>query len=220
MIYEIDLLTDAEVRRCNEQYDVTTTWKEGVVSGAINREVKNSKQLDPNVPQYRHCMDAVQTALKRNKDLGSVYIIDDITPPLMTQYDTGGFYKQHVDAVDIQNLRTDHSITVFLNDPDEYEGGELAVQLGDVWHQFKLKAGKAIIYPTGLIHSVKPVTSGHRRVALMWAKSMVDDEFIRYQLIDFARAIKNLVPSHEEDSLLVPLEQVRSNILRAYGNLS
>jgi PKHD-type hydroxylase len=54
----------------------------------------------------------------------------------------------------------------------------------------------------------------------MWAKSMVDDEFVRYQLIDFARAIKNLVPSHEEDSLLVPLEQVRSNILRAYGNIS
>jgi PKHD-type hydroxylase len=231
MIYEIDFLTSDEVRRINEQYDKTTTWKDGVVSigeNVVDPNFKVSKQLDPHGVQYRYCMDVIQKKLRSNKDIASVFLLDDLTPPLMTQYDTGGFYKRHVDSIDIQNLRTDHSITVFLNDPDDYEGGELSIQLGDTWHHFKLKAGKALVYPTGVIHEIRQVTSGHRRVALMWAKSMVDDAFIRYELINFARGIQNILPfmhEKEEDAtkiqdLIVPFEQVRSNILRVYGNLS
>jgi PKHD-type hydroxylase len=150
----------------------------------------------------------------------------DITQPMLTEYETGGHYNLHIDSVEINNLRTDHSMTLFLNEPSEYEGGELVLSLSDTVQKIKEPAGMLVIYPTGLLHEVTEVTSGHRRVAIMWSQSLIDDYLLRSQVIDLGRAIgnvthwcnKNNVDAKTTQNLLVPLEQVRNNFVREYGS--
>lgn len=230
MIYKFDLLTEDEVRRINEQYD-KAALKDGTVKinleNSVEEHLKKTKEIDGQTSQYRYCLEVIQKAMRRSALFKTTYILGDITPPLMVQYDTGCYYTPHVDSIQIQNLRTDHSMTLFLSDPDEYEGGELIITVGGQEISFKEKAGTILLYPTGLSHQVKPITSGKRRVGVMWATSIIDDTFMRHELINFGIALKQLldyINEKEEDllkvqELLIPLEQVRSNFLRGYGNI-
>lgn len=230
MIYEFSVLTSDEVRRINQQYDKTVKFKDGttkITTNLVDKTYKNTREIDAHTPEYRYCLDTIHKAFSKTDILGSIYIMNDITPPIMTEYPEGGFYTEHVDSILIQGLRTDHSLSVFLSDPDEYEGGELVIGNGDAEQSFKCKAGNVLIYPTGLQHKVNKVTKGKRRVAIMWATSSISDPVMRNELIILGRAISNTVhylENNEEDllkrqELLVPLEQVRSNLLRTYGDI-
>jgi PKHD-type hydroxylase len=230
MIYTFDLLTSDEVRRINEQYD-KAALKDGTVKlnleNTVEEDLKKTKEIDGQTSQYRYCLDVIQKAMRRSALFKTTYILGDITPPLMVEYDIGCHYSTHVDSIQIQNLRTDHSMTLFLSDPDEYEGGELVIGIGGRQVSFKEKAGTILLYPTGLSHQVKPITSGKRRVGVMWATSIIDDTFMRHELINFGIGLTHVleyIKEKEEDELkvqelLVPLEQVRSNFLRGYGNI-
>ncbi|CAF34292.1 PiuC [Synechococcus phage S-PM2] len=231
MIYKFDLLTQDEVRRINEQYD-KAALKDGTVKinleNSVEKQLKNSKEIDGNTSHYRYCLDLIQKAMRRNALFKTTYILGEITPPIMVEYAEGCYYIPHVDSIQIQNLRTDHSMTLFLSEPDEYEGGELVIGIGDVAKSFKEKAGTVIMYPTGMLHEVRPITSGKRRVSVMWATSIIDDTFMRHELINFGMGLKKILDYLEEkeddqlkiQELLIPLEQVRSNFLRGYGNIS
>ena len=231
MIYRFPLLSPDEVRRINETYNNNTHWKTGKVQ--INQEhihddsVKSSRWIDKHSSSYNYIVEIIHKALQNQLLVKSAYVLKDITQPQLTEYLTGGHYQRHIDSVYMDELRTDHSLTLFLNDPDEYEGGELNLYHGDEKITIKERAGTAVLYNTGMLHEVNEVTSGSRRVALMWATSLIDDPLLREHIIDlgsnlhqFVEYIDYNLPEHEKTlkQFILPLEQVRTNMVRAYGN--
>jgi PKHD-type hydroxylase len=109
-------------------------------------------------------------------------------------------------------------MTIFLNNPDEYDGGELILIRDGKEEQYKLQAGKALIYSTGMLHKVAPVKTGNRLVSISWLESLVKDEFIRNCIFDLGKINKELLHDKVDSNKVLSLEQLRINMLRQYGN--
>ncbi len=158
------------------------TFVDGRQTNAHSK-VKNNLQLDYADPGYAESSKLLHTALARSPDVQAFAMPKVIAPPLMTRYAPGMNYGAHSDSafmmVDGQVLRSDLSCTIFLGDPSSYEGGELAVRLGERWVEFKLPAGGAVVYPSTTIHEVRPVTTGERLVAITFMESQVPDQMQR-----------------------------------------
>lgn len=220
MIYTCNVLSPDEVEICRSQY-IDNKLKKIEMGTPIN---KSKSEIVAQSPQFRTCLEIFQKSVIKKGEFGTVYLFKDVSPPIFSQYNEGDFYKRHIDELVIGGLRTDHSITVFLDDPEDYDGGELRITIGQHTTDVKLKAGDAVIYPTGSLHEVLPVTRGKRRVALMWATSVVDEPYLRHELINMASTILAQCYKHTGDDdylreYVYPLEQVKNNILRAYGNI-
>ena len=131
-------------------------------------------------------------------------------------------YGAHADAAFIQlpgaTIRSDLSCTIFLNDPADYEGGELQIRLGDADLKFKLKPGEAIVYPSDSLHQVIPVTKGERLVAITFIQSRVQDPFRRNLLFDLneVAALEGLKMDHDNFSRL---QLVQQNLLRHWSDM-
>ena len=142
--------------------------------------IKNNLQLDYADPGYAESSALLHGALARREEVQSFVIPKVIAPPLMTRYAPGMNYGAHSDApfmqVDGKTIRSDLSCTIFLGEPETYEGGELSVRLGGRTVDFKLRAGGAVIYPSTTIHEVRPVTTGERLVAITFMESRVCDQ--------------------------------------------
>jgi len=140
---------------------------------------------------------------------------------MITRYRPGMKYGAHADAAYIQlaggSLRSDLSCTVFLNDPDSYEGGALNVRLGDSNLTFKLKAGEAIVYSSDSLHQVEPVTKGERLVAITFIQSRVPDPFKRYMLFEL-NEIAALEGSQMDNDNFQRLQLVQQNLLRMWSS--
>ena len=227
MIYESEVLTKENVSKLNNYFD-NAPVKQGRVryggKDAVDTSTKDSYAMDQTSSQYRKSIELIQQGLRSSEDFNQVYLIKEMTPPVISEYREGGFYRSHIDDVTIGGIVTHYSMSIFLSEPDEYEGGQLAITVGDQEYGYKPAAGTCLIYPTGLRHQVLPVTSGKRRVASLWATSVIDDSFMRYQLLDMSKAIRNAAltyPGGREAAAdaILPLEQIRANFLREYGNL-
>jgi len=179
------VLTPSEVQALRQQLD-TIGWGSGLDSaGPQARQVKANEQIDPRHPAFAALSQQVAQALKRHPLFVSAALPRALTAPMFNRYREGGHYGAHVDnAIQIdphsgQPLRTDVSTTVFLSEPDEYEGGELVVQDSFGCHEVKLAAGDAIVYPSTSLHHVEPVTAGARVAAFLWTQSLVRDAWRR-----------------------------------------
>jgi len=130
-------------------------------------------------------------------------------------------YGAHADAAYLQMpgqaIRSDISCTIFLNEPESYEGGALHVLYGDADIRFKLKPGQAILYPSDTFHEVEPVTEGERLVAITFIQSRVPDPFRRYMLFELneVAALEGLKMEPENFSRL---QLVQANLLRYWGD--
>lgn len=220
MLYTCNVLSRDEVEICRNQF-IDGKLKEIKTGTPV---YKSKSEVVAQSPQFRTCLETFQQAVVKKGEFNTVYLFKEISPPIFSQYNEGDFYKRHVDELLIGGIRTDHSITVFLDDPKDYEGGELRITIGDHVSDIKLQAGDAVIYPTGCLHEVLPVTKGKRRVALLWATSCIDESFLRHELINMAKTILSQCHKHSGDmeylrEYVYPLEQIKNNILRGYGNL-
>lgn len=144
-----------------------------------------------------------------------------VAPPIFSRYDSGMEYGLHVDSPimgQASPIRSDLSMTLFLNDPASYDGGELTIDTGFGEQTVKLPAGDAVVYPSTTLHRVAPVTRGARVVALTWIQSVVRDEGIRAVLYDIALTMRRL---SGEAAVRDPkeLEETRNILHRAYANL-
>ena len=173
----LDLLTPEELVRLRE-LSASLRFVDGRATNQHSK-VKNNLQLDYGDPGYGESSALLHAALARSEAVREFAFPKVIAPPLITKYAPGMNYGAHSDAafmqVDGLMLRSDLSCTIFLEDPGDYEGGELSVQLGGRKLDFKLPAGGAIIYPSTTIHEVRPVTSGERLVAITFIESRVPD---------------------------------------------
>jgi len=215
----LQLLTDAEVAEC-KQIAASTQFIDGRITNPHNKAKQNEQLHDASA--YQKSSQLLQQAYARNQEFHDFAFPVRIAPPMMTRYKPGMKYGAHADSAFIKlpqgTIRSDVSSTVFLNDPAEYDGGELKVRLGDSELSFKLKPGEAIIYPSDSLHQVVPVTRGERLVAITFIQSRIQDPFRRNLLFELneVAALEGLKMANENYSRL---QLVRENLLRHWADM-
>jgi PKHD-type hydroxylase len=202
----------------------STDWIDGRASvGSQGAQVKRNRQLAEGSSLALELGQIVSAALVANPLFFSSVLPLRILPPFFNSYAGGEHYGAHVDgAIRMQRggsaLRTDVSCTVFLSDPEEYEGGELTVIDAYGTHEVKLPAGDAIVYPATSIHEVQPVTSGERVASFLWVQSMVRDDWKRAMLYELDANIQALRAKHGDGPELVGLTGHYHNLLRQWAD--
>ena len=193
---------------------------EGRVSNPANTS-KQNLQADTTDPKYVESVQIVGGALARSREFSSFAIPKRVAPPLLCRYEPGMKYGSHADAAIIQlpnvKVRSDLSCTVFIGDPSTYEGGELAMVLGNQTLAFKGAPGEAIVYPSTLLHEVVPVRTGQRLVSITFIESHIGDQHERMQVYELNEiaALEGLKMNPESR---VRLDVVRQNLLRMWSS--
>ena len=195
-------------------------WVDGrVTAGPQSAKAKANLQLPEDSVDARELGAIVMRALERNSTFMSATLARQVYPPLFNKYESGMNFGAHIDNAIRQvpgtpvRLRTDVSATLFLNAPDEYDGGELLVEDTFGAHAVKLNAGDLILYPATSLHRVQPVTRGARLASFFWVQSLVPEDSERQILFDMDRAIVDLAASQPADSAAI------LRLTAAYHNL-
>jgi len=223
MVHVPNVLTPEQVARCREVFD-RAAWADGrVTAGHQSAQVKKNLQLPENGPEARELGDMVLGALERSPLFISAVLPQRVFPPLFNRYDPSMSFGSHVDNAirpitgTPLRLRTDVSATLFLSDPESYDGGELVVEDTYGSHAVKLPAGDLIIYPSTSLHHVTPVTRGVRLASFFWVQSMVRDVSRRSLLFDLDMSIMQLNKEVPNSPSLVMLTGVYHNLLRQWA---
>ena len=202
-------------------------WEDGrSTAGKQSAEVKNNEQLPPDGQISRALGERVIRALAASPLFMSAAIPKHIFPPLFNRYAPGKFFGEHVDnairgdTLTGLRIRTDLSITLFLSEPDEYDGGELLVDDYYGSHRMKLPAGHLVLYPATSLHMVTPVTRGVRTASFFWLQSMIKDSHGRRLIFDLDTALQGLVAQLGRNNAEVrTLTNVYHNLTRYWADL-
>lgn len=194
---------------------------DGRVSNPAN-QTKNNLQADQSDPKYAESVQIVAAAFARSSEFRNFAFPKRIAPPLLSRYEPGMKYGAHADNAHMQiagsGMQSDLSATVFIADPSTYEGGELVIHLGTRPVVAKGPPGAAIVYPSSMVHEVRPVRSGTRLVSITFIESLIADEHQRTQLYELGEvsALEGLNMRWENR---VRLEAVRQNLMRMWSKL-
>ena len=201
-------------------------WIDGnVTSGHQSALAKRNMQLPDDAPEAQQAGQIVLEALGRSPLFIAAALPLKIFPPLFNSYEGGQAFGVHVDnAVRVQagtgfRVRSDLSITVFLEDPQSYDGGELTIETNFGVQQVKLPAGHAVLYPSSSLHRVEPVTRGRRTASFFWIQSMVRDDAARQMMFDLDSSIQALaVDLGHDNAQVIRLTGVYHNLLRRWAD--
>lgn len=220
------VLTKAEVAQCRAIMDAAP-WADGnITSGFQAALAKQNQQLPQTGEAAKAVGAAIVAALERNPLFVSAALPQFILPPMFNRYGEGMGFRDHVDnairrdPVSGRRLRTDLSATLFLEEPENYDGGELVVNdlYGD--HVVKLSAGDMILYPSSSLHHVTAVTRGRRTASFFWIQSLVRDDAKRTMLLEMDVAIQRLARKVEAgDEGVLSLTGVYHNLLRQWAEV-
>jgi len=220
-----DVLTAEQVAHARRLLD-STDWVDGrVTAGHQSLRVKDNAQLPETHPVARELGEMIVGALQRNPLFISAALPLRVFPPLFNRYQGGQSFGNHVDnairqsAAGGMRIRTDLSCTLFLVDPEEYEGGELQVEDTYGVHSVKLPAGHMVLYPSSSLHNVTPVTRGARIASFFWLQSMIRDDGERTLLFDLDTAIQRLTVDLPDHPSAVQLTSVYHNLLRRWAHV-
>ncbi len=200
-------------------------WVDGRVSaGYQGAPVKFNQQVDERSGVAAECQAIVLAALERNPLFISAALPNEVYPPMFNRYGEGMAFGAHVDgSVRIhprsgRKLRTDVSATLFLSDPQDYDGGELVVHDAYGSHRAKLAAGDLVVYPATSLHEVTPITRGVRVACFFWIQSLVRDDAQRGLMFDLDNAIQRLNRSGADDEARRSLVGVYHNLMRQWSD--
>ena len=220
------VLTPAQQAACREEL-ARADWIDGArTAGALTKAVKHNMQVAPAHPVARRLSEMILDALNKNALFIRAALPLRIIPPNFNRYGVGESYGDHVDAT-VQHVwgspdrvRTDLSATLFLNPPEDYDGGELTLRddLGE--RAIKLPAGDLVLYPATTVHHVTPVTRGARLAAFFWIQSMVRDDGERGILFDLGTALNQFEKALPEHPAVVQLTGVYYNLFRRWTDTS
>ena len=226
MLHIPGVLTPEQVSAIRARLDQAPEWIDGRESvGAQGAQVKRNRQLGEGTPLALELGQMVSGALMANPLFFAAVLPLRVLAPYFNAYAGGEHYGLHVDgAIRAQRgglpaVRADVSTTVFLSEPDEYDGGELEVVDLYGTHEVKLAAGDAIVYPSGSVHQVRPVTRGERVASFLWTQSMVRDDGKRAMLFDLDTHIQALRGEHGDSSMTVGLTAHYHNLLRMWAEV-
>ncbi|HYG05608.1 MAG TPA: Fe2+-dependent dioxygenase [Stenotrophomonas sp.] len=220
------VLTAEEVARFRRELD-TAEWTDGRETvGAQGAQVKRNLQLPDASPLKQQLGQAVLNALARSPLYFAAALPLRTVPPRFNRYEGGGHYGFHVDGAVMTvpaagqapaSVRSDVSCTLFLSEPEEYDGGELIVSDTYGEHEVKLPAGDLILYPSSSLHRVAPVTRGTRLASFFWVQSLVRDGQQRQMLFELDAAIQTLTQAEADRAALLRLTNVYHNLLRGWS---
>lgn len=226
LLHLTSILTADEVRQARSLLDDAQVWTDGRSSaGAQAMTQKHNWQLRQDT-EVSHTLQAlVLTALRRDALFFSAALPRKIFNPLFNRYDPqASHYGSHVDGAVLHShatqewVRTDLSCTLFLSNPDEYEGGELTVEDTYGSRGVKLPAGDAVLYPGTSVHQVTPVTRGVRIASFFWIESMVRSDEQRRLLFELDMNLLRLRQRHGETAETTALTGTYHNLLRMWGH--
>jgi len=225
MLHIPGVLTREQVSEMRRRLD-ESQWIDGRATvGEQGAKVKQNRQLPESSPLALALGQTILTALASHPLYFSAVLPLRTIPPLFNSYAGGEHYGAHVDGSmrripgSGEWVRTDVSTTVFLCDPDEYDGGELIVTDAYGEHEVKLPAGDAIIYPSTSIHRVEPVTRGARVCSFFWTQSMVRDDMRRGMLLELDQNIQSLRARLGDCPEMVGITGHYHNLLRQWSEV-
>lgn len=191
-------------------------------AGWSAREVKKNLQVAINTESLTKLQETVRNAFLRSAELQASLLPFSVTQALFNRYDVGMTYGLHVDSALMGGLgnsvRSDVAITVFLSDPDTYDGGELVVKVNGLECKFKLEAGSVIAYPANSLHQVTPVTRGARYAAVIWVQSLVRDASKRELLWDLDNAKRQIFGKEGKSVTFDAISRSHANLLRMWAD--
>ena len=222
MLLVINAIDDAEHLAALAERIALLDWRDGrETAGAVAREVKRNLQAAMDSTAGRRLADELLPLIAENPVLKAAAQPRRFSPLIISKTADGGHYGPHVDNAlmgkGAGRVRTDLSFTLFLTPPDQYEGGELVVHTAGMTQEVKGEAGHLVLYPSGSIHEVRPVTRGERIVCIGWIESMIADGMRREMLFDLENlrsSLRRQLPSQSAE--LLTLDKTIANLLRMW----
>jgi PKHD-type hydroxylase len=220
------VLDKAAVRALRDRLD-TAQWQDGrQTAGVQSRSVKRNQQLPVDGTEARELGAQVLRALTAHPLFLSAALPLRILPPMFNRYETGQTFGVHVDnAIRVspltqERLRADLSMTLFLSEPDDYDGGELVIEDHYGTQAVKLAAGDMVLYPSTSLHEVLPVTCGARVSSFFWLQSMVRSNEQRTMLFDLDQTVQALAERlGSDDAEVVRLTGLYHNMIRLWSEV-
>ena len=202
-----DVLDAAALARLRELIAAASFVDGKATAGPRARRVKNNEMMQADSPGAAEARSLIMAALNASKLFNRVAFPRRAQPPMINRYGPSMEYGAHIDNALMGNqpaLRSDIALTIFISDPADYDGGELAIEGDFGRHKVKRPAGQMVVYPSSSLHRVMPVTRGERVVAVTWIESYVRDPAKRQILFDMERArgkLNELAPKSIEADL-------------------
>ncbi len=198
-------------------------WTDGLATvGALGATVKRNRQVPADSAQGVALARHVAHAVRRHPLFVSAALPRHVLPPLFNRYEGGETYGLHVDGAiqhhEAHMLRSDVSCTLFLCEPEDYEGGELVVVDTYGTHEVKLPAGDMVLYPSNSLHQVLPVTRGVRLASFFWVQSLVRDDARRALLFELDQTNQSLLRRLGSCAETVTLTNQYHNLLRMWAD--
>ncbi|MEZ5945887.1 MAG: Fe2+-dependent dioxygenase [Hyphomonas sp.] len=218
------VLTKQQVKDIRKLIDAAE-WVDGKVTAGIqSAEAKRNTQLPEESPAARTAQQLVSVAIGNNPLFLSAALPQKVFPPLFNRYVVGDSFGAHVDNAirsvknSSERIRTDLSCTLFLTEPEDYDGGELVIETQFGVQEVKLEAGDMVLYPSTSLHSVSEITRGARISSFFWLQSMVRDEGERTLLFDLDQSIQRLAAERShKDSEVIRLTGIYHNLIRRWA---
>ena len=192
-------------------------------AGRVARQVKHNEELDQHNEVATHLSKIVIGSLYHNPAFRSAVLPQRIATPFFARYTQGMAYGDHIDdpvmGSGAERYRCDVAITVFLNDPESYQGGELVINTSFGPRAVKLPAGAAVIYPASSLHHVAEITAGERLVAVAWAQSLVRDPARRELLHELNQAREKLLDQSPGAAETAQVDHAYVNLVRMWSDV-
>lgn len=225
MILILDDVLSPEQVATAQQILASAEWEDGLATaGVTSALVKNNEQLPFDSPASRAIGEMIVSRLDGHSEFFAAALPHRLYTPRINRYSgASNYYGQHVDGSirrvmpSGERVRTDVSCTVFLAEPDSYDGGELVFTEGSLTHSIKLPAGAAVLYSGDTVHEVRPVTRGARLAAFFWVQSLVRCPVQRRMLYDLDQSIASLRASQADAPEVVQLTGHYHNLLRMWA---
>jgi PKHD-type hydroxylase len=219
-----DVLVGAELKRLRD-FVLSAHWEDGRATGGSHSAlVKKNRQLPVSSPEAMQAGDVVMEAITRSELFISAALPLRVMPPMFNRYASDEHFGAHVDGSIRRpgnatvHIRTDLSATLFLSEPDEYDGGELTIEGAFGTQCVKLPAGHLVLYPASSLHCVTPVTRGERVASFFWVQSMVRDNEKRSILFDLDQSIQRLkLERGMQDEECLSLSNIYHNLIRQWA---
>lgn len=213
----VQVLSPDQIDRIVERLSVGHLQHGSATAGWHAKLVKDNEQLRADDPNHADLRRMVEETIRAHPLLAMATRPRRFGPILFSRYSGGQHYGSHVDDALMGGVRTDISFTLFLAEPDSYEGGELVMETAAGEAAFKLPAGSGLFYPSTTLHRVEPVTDGTRMAAVGWIRSFVRDAAERELLFDLDTARQGLFRQHGKSAEFDLLSKCMANLLRKWA---
>ena len=217
------LLEQAQLEKIHQLLAEATFVDGKLTAGFAAARVKDNLELKADPEHMKLLIRILMASLGHNGTFRSGALPHRVADPIIARYEPGMTYGDHVDDPIMGSasprFRTDVSMTVFLNPPEAYDGGELTVRTSFGEKRVKLPAGDAVIYPASSLHQVAPVTSGERLVALTWIQSYVRNPERRELLYELNLAREKLLREAPGEETTGYVDRSYANLLRMWAEL-